>query len=272
MTTNILSTLQYWLVDHPKIQHFSWAQGENLGSSWEFLLSTILTYLSLTFLLSNVQLPFLKPQVMIKPFLILHNINLLVLSFTMALGCTLSIFSHLPNVNYIICFPKHTKPTGPLFFWTYIFYLSKILEFLDTLLIIFSNSINRLTFLHVYHHATVLVMCYLSLYTSESMFSLVLVTNSSVHMLMYTYYLSCALGVRPKWKRLVTDCQIVQFWSSFFIMLVICIYHFTGEGCSGIWGWFFNAVFISSLLVLFTQFYSKNYSPTKKKASMTKNA
>jgi hypothetical protein len=31
-------------------------------------------------------------------------------------------------------------------------------------------------------------------------------------------------------------------------------------GCSGIWGWCFDSVFITSLLVLFLDFHSKNYS------------
>nr|POE89136.1 putative elongation of fatty acids protein [Quercus suber] len=103
----------------------------------------------------------------------------------MAIGCTLSslTLTHPPNYDYIICFPPNTSPSGPLFFWAYIFYLSKILEFGDTLLIILTNSIQRLTFLHVYHHATVLIMCYLWLHTSQSLFPVALITNALVHLL-----------------------------------------------------------------------------------------
>ncbi|CAN0906640.1 hypothetical protein LINGRAHAP2_LOCUS24372 [Linum grandiflorum] len=32
-----------------------------------------------------------------------------------------------------------------------------------------------------------------------------------------------------------------------------------GPGCSGIWGWCFDAVFIASLLFLFLDFHAKNY-------------
>ncbi|EEF30954.1 hypothetical protein RCOM_0065530 [Ricinus communis] len=62
---------------------------------------------------------------------------------------------------------------------------------MDTLLIILSNAIKRLTFLHVYHHATVVII---------------------------------------------------------------------GVGCSGIWGWCFNAVFNASLLALFVDFHFKSYA------------
>lgn len=261
--SHISSTFQYWLVNHPVILDFSWTQGQTLASSPLFLTLTVVSYLSLTVLLSNLQLPFIQPS-LLKSISAVHNLFLLVFSFTMALGCSLSTISHAPHFHWVICLPPQTPPTGPLFFWAYMFYLSKILEFVDTLLIIASNSTRRLTFLHVYHHAAVVIMCYLWLQTSQSMFPLVLVTNASVHVLMYAYYLSCALGVRPKWKRLLTECQIAQFICSFVVLGMMLYYHFTGLGCSGVWpGWCFNTVFYSSLLALFLDFHAKNYVYSK---------
>ncbi|OAY39880.1 elongation of fatty acids protein 3-like [Manihot esculenta] len=255
----IFSTLQYWLVNHPLILQFSWTPGHTLGSTPQFLFLTIFTYLSLTYLLSHSSFRNSLGSHFLKPITALHNLTLFLLSFIMAVGCTVSIIFHTPHLHHIICFPSHISPSGPLFFWAYIFYLSKILEFLDTLLIILSNSIQRLTFLHVYHHATVVIMCYLWLTTRQSLFPVALITNSVVHVIMYYYYLWCAMGVRPKWKRLVTDCQIVQFVFSFGISGVMLYYHFTGLGCSGIWGWCFNAVFNASLLLLFLDFHRKSY-------------
>ncbi|XP_050210424.1 uncharacterized protein LOC126660791 [Mercurialis annua] len=253
-------TLEYYLVHHPTIQNFAWKQNHTPASSPLFLSLSITAYLSSVFLLSrSSSSPSVNPN-LLKKLTILHNMILLSISFTMALGCTLSVLLILPNVYHLVCFPKQTLPSGPLFFWAYMFYLSKIYEFMDTLLIIISKSRKRLTFLHVYHHATVPIMCYISLHTSQSMFPGVLVTNAVVHVIMYFYYLLCTFGIRPKWKKLVTDCQIVQFYSSFAIMGWIFYYHFTGSGCSGILGWYFDAVFIASLLVLFLDFHSKNYS------------
>ncbi|KAG2705285.1 hypothetical protein I3760_05G044800 [Carya illinoinensis] len=264
----IVSTLQYWLVNHPTILHFSWTPGLTPASTPLFLFLTLLSYLSLTFLLSRRLIPLpssLGPSVL-KPISALHNLALLLLSLVMAVGCTLSIITHTPHLHWIICFPPHTRPSGPLFFWAYVFYLSKILEFVDTLLIILSNSLQRLTFLHVYHHSTVLIMCYIWLHTSQSLFPVALVTNASVHVVMYAYYLLCAIGVRPRWKRLVTDFQIVQFLFSFAVSGRMLYEHFTGSGCSGIWGWYFNAVFNASLLALFLDFHVKSY--TKKNNKM----
>ncbi|KAE8703170.1 Detected protein of confused Function [Hibiscus syriacus] len=196
---------------------------------------------------------------------------LLTLSFVMALGCLVSIFSQVPNFNILVCFPRGTSPSGPLFFWAYIFYLSKIVEFMDTLLIILSGSMKRLSFLHVYHHSMVVIMCYICLDSVQSSFSVVLVTNCVVHVVMYTYYLMCTLGMRPRWKKTVTDFQLMQFWASFLIMAMLIFYHFTAAGCSGILSWCFNAVFILSLLYLFSDFHAKNYPNNAKVFKVKEN-
>ncbi|CAN1828875.1 hypothetical protein LINPERHAP1_LOCUS32362 [Linum perenne] len=44
--------------------------------------------------------------------------------------------------------------------------------------------------------------------------------------------------------------------------------HFTGSGCSGIWGWCFDAVFIASLLYLFLDFHAKTYNDGSDKKMM----
>ncbi|CAN6543177.1 hypothetical protein ACFX13_020422 [Malus domestica] len=264
MNLNISSTFQYWLVKHPVILHFSWIPGETPASTPLFLTLTIISYLALTFLLSHLPLPLIKPR-RLKPITAFHNLNLLLLSLVMAVGSLVSIFSYAPYPFWIICLPPKTPPTGPLFFWAYIFYLSKIYEFVDTFLIILSGSFQRLTFLHVYHHTMVLVMCYIWLHTSQSLFPAVIVANGTVHVVMYTYYLLAALGARPKWKRRVTEFQIFQFMSSFVGLVWMLIYHFNrSAGCSGIWGWCFNIFFYVSLLALFMDFHHKSYGSSKK--------
>ncbi|KAJ8768002.1 hypothetical protein K2173_020942 [Erythroxylum novogranatense] len=258
------SKLEYLLVSQPIILNFSWKQGHNFGSSPFFVVSVVVSYLSLTFLLSRISLPFAGPH-LLRPIKVLYNLLLISLSSVMALGCCLSILFHAPRLQYIICLPSNTSPDGPIFFWAYVFYLSKIYEFFDTVLIIWSNSMRRLTFLHLFHHAIAVIMCYISLNTSQSIFPALIITNASVHVIMYYYYMLCALGARPSWKRRVTECQIMQFVSGLVIIVVMLYYHFGGEGCSGIWGCCFDAAFIMILLVLFLNFYFKNYSSIKTK-------
>jgi len=47
---------------------------------------------------------------------------------------------------------------------------------------------------------------------------------------------------------------------SFVALGMMLLYHFTGIGCSGVWGWCFNVVFYYSLLALFLDFHAKNYA------------
>ncbi|KAF6147700.1 hypothetical protein GIB67_018962 [Kingdonia uniflora] len=265
------ANVRYWLVSHPIVREFQWVEGQTFGASYEFLITTVIIYLSLTAIINYATKSTSTSSSTSRTLRFIsavHNFILVILSLIMAVGCTLSTLTEMPNTRWIFCFPPtQTRPIGPVFFWAYVFYLSKILEFVDTLLILFNRN-RRLTFLHVYHHAVVLVMCYVWLHTCQSLIPVALVTNATVHTLMYAYYLLCALGKRPPWKRFVTDCQIVQFVFSFGISGVMLWYHFTGIGCSGIWGWVFNAVFNASLLVLFTDFHSSNYSKTKKRGKI----
>lgn len=66
-------------------------------------------------------------------------------------------------------------------------------------------------------------------------------------------------------RRNVADCQIVQFVFSFGLSGWMLREHLFGSGCTGIWGWCFNAAFNASLLALFSNFHSKNYvkKPTR---------
>ncbi|KFK38107.1 hypothetical protein AALP_AA3G070400 [Arabis alpina] len=259
---SVYSTLTYWLVKHPNIANFTWTEGETLGSTVFFVSTVVSVYLTATFLLRFAigSLPSVGPRIL-KPITAVHSLILCLLSIIMAVGCTLSITSD-PKARFFhaLCFPVNVKPTGPVFFWAQVFYLSKILEFADTLLILLGKSFQRLSFLHVYHHATVMILCFLWLRSRQSMFPVALVTNSTVHVFMYGYYFLCAIGSRPKWKRLVTNIQIVQFLFGFGVSLWMLPEHFFGSGCSGMWVGYFNAAFNVSLLALFFNFHSKNYS------------
>ena len=155
--------------------------------------------------------------------------------------CTRPVPDHL--------YPSNTSPTGPIVFWAYIFYLSKIIEFLNTVLIILSNPpyrlilLDRLTSLQPGHHSMVVIMCYLWMESSQSLFPLILVTNALVQVLMYAYYLSRALVVRSSWRKVVTYCQILQFKASFVTFSVMICFHMRRVGCSGAWAWIYNLVF-----------------------------
>jgi hypothetical protein len=76
-----------------------------------------------------------------------------------------------------------------------------------------------LTVLHVFHHSIVVVMAWLWLEAAQSLQQLALLVNTGVHVVMYYYYFLCCLGAPPKWKRLVTNIQILQFVSRYALVV-----------------------------------------------------
>ncbi|XP_074556956.1 fatty acid elongase 3-like [Curcuma longa] len=259
--------LRRWLVEHPVIESFEWRPNETFGASIPFVATAVASYLTLVLLARGI-LPLPRPSpALLRRLSFAHNLFLLLLSATMAAGCSLSAAARLPSPRWLFCFPPSaTARSGPLFFWAHVFYISKLYELADTLLILLSER-RRLTFLHVYHHAIVIVMCYVWLASAQSLMPVALVTNASVHVVMYAYYLSSSAGWRwpPKWKRAVTELQIAQFVFSFLVSGVFLWYHFAGGGCEGMRGWLFNAAFNASLLALFVDFHLKAYKEAKKK-------
>ena len=69
----------------------------------------------------------------------------------------------------------------------------------------------KLTFLHVFHHAWVVLMAYWWLEAAQSLQQIALLTNTAIHVLMYYYYFMCSIKRPPRWKKLVTQSQIIQF-------------------------------------------------------------
>lgn len=270
-----MGSLLQSFVSHSYIASFQWHPGFTIASSPAFLLSIVLSYLlctlCLSFLLSNRKTP-----VALGPIPVIHNLILFTGSLVMFTGCALSTLAEMgilecmmpsslststtstpKSWQWAFCFPPGTRTSGPVFFWSYVFYLSKFYELLDTLIMILKRR--PLTFLHVFHHAIVVVMSFFWLQYTQSLQIIALLTNTAVHMLMYSYYLLCSLGIKPFWKKLVTNCQIVQFVFSFTVSFVMLYLHFNGEGCEGIGAWTFNAFFNASLLVLFVNFHRKQY-------------
>ncbi|KAL5980868.1 hypothetical protein ACLOJK_028788 [Asimina triloba] len=96
------ANLRWWLVEHPTISNFQWAENQTWVSSPQFLLAALLSYLSLTFVLHLI-LPktptYSAPPPSSLPFVLhiisaVHNLFLLLISLAMAVGCSLSSSSH----------------------------------------------------------------------------------------------------------------------------------------------------------------------------------
>ncbi|XP_014236371.1 elongation of very long chain fatty acids protein 1-like [Trichogramma pretiosum] len=93
----------------------------------------------------------------------------------------------------------------------------KIIDLIETVVFVLRKKNNQISFLHVYHHISTVVVTYVcTKYFPGGMLSMQMIVNGSVHMIMYTYYLLASLG--PKMqpyinpiKPHITKIQIIQF-------------------------------------------------------------
>jgi len=140
----------------------------------------------------------------------------------------------------------------------YIFYLSKIFDFCDTLFIILRRKWRQLSFLHIYHHLTIYFVYWVNMnigYDGDIYATVII--NSIIHFIMYTYYLlrTVNISVPKPIKALITNLQMFQF----LIMNVQAIYLLINSCPYPRRLTVFYLVYIVSLLALFRDFSKKEY-------------
>lgn len=148
------------------------------------------------------------------------------------------------------------------------FFFSKVIELLDTIFFIMRKKFGQISFLHVYHHATMIFNWWAGVkYVAGGQAFFIGMLNSFVHVFMYLYYALAVLGPSVQkylwWKRYLTVLQLAQFAAialhSGYNLFTDCPFP---DG--------FNlAVFtyIITLIILFLNFYYQTYlrRPQKKK-------
>lgn len=161
---------------------------------------------------------------------------------------------------------------GPLsrrmFNLCYVYYLSKLSEFADTVFFVLRKKQSQITDLHVYHHSlTPMEAWILTKFIAGGNATFPNVINNFVHVLMYFYYMLSAMGPRYQkylwWKKYMTEVQIIQF--------ILCIAHCINALVSGCpFPRFISTLLLinaSIFLVLFMNFYIQSY---KRKAAIAK--
>ncbi|KAL1006392.1 hypothetical protein UPYG_G00071810 [Umbra pygmaea] len=141
--------------------------------------------------------------------------------------------------------------------WWY--YFSKLIEFLDTIFFVLRKKNNQITFLHVYHHASMFNIwwCVMNwIPCGQSFFGPTL--NCFIHVCMYSYYGLSTIPSMHKylwWKRYLTQAQLVQFiltiTHTLSAVVVPCGFPF---GCL-----LFQASYMFTLVIFFVNFYIQTY-------------
>ncbi|KAI9551252.1 hypothetical protein GHT06_002295 [Daphnia sinensis] len=123
------------------------------------------------------------------------------------------------NGYSIICQPMdYSENEGALrlVFMGYCLYISKLIDFLDTLFFVLRKKENQITFLHVFHHTLTPLSVWLGFrYIPGGHSSFYPTCNTLVHTVMYFYYMMAAMGPSVQkylwWKKYLTVFQMVQF-------------------------------------------------------------
>lgn len=140
-------------------------------------------------------------------------------------------------------------------------YLTKYLDLFDTFFIALRKSTRQLSFLHVYHHVSILVIWeYLVAQgVHDGTVGTPAMVNSFVHAVMYFHYLLQSLGIKHRYKHWITRIQLTQFVYCFFHSVAM-IHHETIIPRK--YG-FIQLVYQIQMLYLFGLFYAKTYASTK---------
>lgn len=142
--------------------------------------------------------------------------------------------------------------------WWY--YFSKLIEFMDTFFFILRKKNNQISFLHVYHHASMFPIWWTGIKWAaggQSFFGAMV--NSFIHVLMYAYYGVSALGPQFQkylwWKKYLTSLQLVQF----VIVVSHAVQSLVIQCPYPLWMQWSLVAYGVSILLLFLNFYFQAY-------------
>ncbi|XP_014473601.1 PREDICTED: elongation of very long chain fatty acids protein AAEL008004-like [Dinoponera quadriceps] len=146
-------------------------------------------------------------------------------------------------------------------FWWLI--LLKFFDYVETCTYVLRKKQKQISILHVYHHISVVIILWTTFrYYWDTRFTFLPLINCSVHVLMYTYYLSAACGPKVQqivapFKRYMTEMQMVQLL--FLLAYLLQVLHPSCDlprGYRIVYALNGNVIII---LFLFYNFYRESY-------------
>jgi len=233
-------------------------QGWPLLDSFYPTLVMTLAYLGFVLMGTAVMKYMVPTPFDMKPMMVLYNIVVIALNAYMLQGFVVEAY----RAEYrLICNPIDLSPKGlPMAWYVYVYYLSKVVDFSDTVFIILRKKFDQLSFLHVYHHSFMFWIWWIgSKYGNGGDAIFGPLCNAFVHTVMYTYYLAAALKIHIPGKKYLTQMQMVQFFVvvSHSIMNVVLGCPFPHRLQIA------QIIFLCTLFALFLNFYRKAYRSGK---------
>jgi len=165
-----------------------------------------LAYVIGVWILVNIMMT--KKPVYVKPLMQVYNVVQIVV-------CSYMVWGLLPCIGFPNIFGINSDLDQRGEWFVYVHYLSKYLDWFDTLFILLNKKRSQLSFLHVYHHGTIGAVWALLLHQGVGSGSVRYGAwiNSLTHVIMYSHYLWTSFGFKNPFKKMVTFWQIGQFYS-----------------------------------------------------------
>ena len=159
---------------------------------------------------------------------------------------------------------------GGFYFWSYLFYISKFWEYVDTFILVLKKSEVKL--LHSWHHSVISWTCLLFIRYKFAWFLFGVQLNATIHTFMYFYYFLTTFNIRPSWGKYLTSAQMVQFivgGISFWPMFFVCDSIYDNLPIV-----MMNQMMLVTFLYMFRNFFIKKYvspSPSSSKSVSSEN-
>jgi cytochrome b involved in lipid metabolism len=249
------------------IANFQWVSGVTRAGSWQFLAAVHVVYAGALQICMKVMNNIPKRIAFAEPVSKAHNVLMAGLSLFMMLALVAGGIMQ-GRFNSIDDFCCNAPKAKGLVVWTmYVFYLSKMLEFIDTFLLVLKKK--NVILLHKIHHLTTMSLVWHSLETSLPSDILAAGLNCFVHTLMYAYF---AFPKGNRWLRQpMTTTQILQFVLCLAGIGYAQVRRITGTPCSGTNAAEWHGLLMYGVyLALFGMFFVSQYCGKRKSKSASK--
>ncbi|KAJ9170819.1 hypothetical protein P3X46_018893 [Hevea brasiliensis] len=276
MMDAVFQTLNYYLSEHPSIVNFRWSHSQSWGSTWSFLFSSIVFYLGFcAFVHLFLAILLRRGRVVpLGPIPAVHSLSMALISVTIFAGILLSTAAEIQETRWfwrrsktpfqwLLCFPLGTRPSGRVFFWSYMYYLSRFLHMFRTFFTIL--QLRKLAFFQLFNNSISIFMSFLWLEFSQSFQVLAILLATLAYSVVYGYRFWTAIGLPSACFPFVVNCHMVLLGCNLACHVGVLLLHFMKGGCNGIGAWLFNSVLNGAILLLFLNFYVKMHLENNKK-------
>ncbi|KAF8405162.1 hypothetical protein HHK36_010061 [Tetracentron sinense] len=272
----MIQSFTYWLSEHPSIIGFRWSHTQSWGSTWSFLFTSIAAYITLSVFLHLVLLLFRRRRpVPLGPIPAVHSLSMALISVLIFVGILFSTASEIRDtrwfwrrsktpLQWLLCFPLGTRPSGRVFFWSYVFYLSRFLHLFRTFLSVLRRR--KLSIFQLFNQSILICMSFLWLEFSQSFQVVGILLTTLVYSVVYGYRFWTAIGLPSACFPFVVNCHVLLLGCNLICHVGVLLLHFMKGGCNGIGAWVFNSVLNGAILLLFLNFYVKMHFRKRKVA------